>query len=107
MGIGDQPILEALAKLDAADRAQAQAILHRHEEHAAENSTLNVGCSQLLGWLNRERIPVALITRNSRRSVECVLERHGLCLGVVVAAPPTPGWSATAGTTSKPAWPRG
>jgi HAD superfamily hydrolase (TIGR01509 family) len=84
MGIGNRPILEALAELDPARRAAAQSILHRHEEEASANSTLNPGCAELLEWLNRHRIQVALVTRNSRRSVRTVLERHGLRIDVLI-----------------------
>src|SRR5205807_3799833 len=51
MGIGTRPILEALAELTGPSRAAAEAVLLRHEEHAAENSTLNPGCREVLEWL--------------------------------------------------------
>src|SRR6476660_3207252 len=41
MGIGDRPILEALAEMDGERRAAAEAVLHRHEELAAAESKLN------------------------------------------------------------------
>src|ERR1700692_233112 len=44
MGIGDRPILESLDRLAPDRRIEAEAILLRHEEHAARNSTLNPGC---------------------------------------------------------------
>jgi len=84
MGIGDRPILEALAELEAASRSAAEAVLLRHEAHAAENSTLNPGCHDLLDWLKTCGIRTALITRNSRRSVEIVVHRHQLELDVLV-----------------------
>ena len=84
MGIGDRPILEALAELDPASRSVAEAVLLRHEDHAAENSTLNPGCHELLDWLKANGIRAALITRNSRRSVEIVVRRHRLELDVLV-----------------------
>ena len=82
MGIGDGPILESLAQLDGARRRHAQAILLRHEELAAEKSTLNAGCRDLLDWLAAEKIPVALVTRNSRQSADTVIRRHGLQITV-------------------------
>ena len=85
MGIGTRPILEALAEMSADSRAQAQAILLHHEDHAAANSTLNPGCRELLSYLHETSTPAALITRNSRRSVEIVLERHGLRFDAIVA----------------------
>jgi HAD superfamily hydrolase (TIGR01509 family) len=78
MGIGERPILEALAEMNATDRAAAEAVLHRHEEAAAAGSRLNSGCRELLEWLAGRSVGVALITRNSSASVATVIERHGL-----------------------------
>jgi HAD superfamily hydrolase (TIGR01549 family) len=78
MGIGSRPILEALAQMETATRAAALAILHRHEAEAAEGCALNPGCTELLAWLEQHGIGVALITRNSRQSVQTVLARQGL-----------------------------
>ena len=85
MGIGQRPILEALAEMDEARRAEAQAILHRHEEEAARCSVLNPGCRDLLDDLITRGIHTALITRNSRISVETVLQRHALSISVLVS----------------------
>jgi HAD superfamily hydrolase (TIGR01549 family) len=85
MGIGARPILEALAEMSAEFRAEAEAILLRHEDHAAENSTLNPGCRELLNHVAKCSIITALITRNSRRSVEFVLRRHSLNFDTIVA----------------------
>jgi HAD superfamily hydrolase (TIGR01509 family) len=84
MGIGDRPILEAMAQMTPVQFARAQAVLHREEERAAAESTLNPGCAELLAWAREARLPVALITRNSRRSVDVVLSRHGLSIEVVI-----------------------
>jgi len=93
MGIGSRPILEALAAMEAAERVAAEAVLLRHEERAAAESALNAGCHELLQWLHTRDVRTALITRNSRLSVNTVLARHGLSMNVVVAredAPPKP-----------------
>ena len=93
MGIGGRPILEALAEMDAEQRDVAEAVLLRHEGRAAAESSLNPGCRELLQWLHARGVLTALITRNSRMSVETVLARHGLPMEVVVAredAPPKP-----------------
>lgn len=84
MGIGDRPILEALAALTGPERAAAEAVLLGHEEHAARHSTLNPGCRELLAWLHERRIATALITRNSRISMETVLRLHNFTLDVLV-----------------------
>jgi HAD superfamily hydrolase (TIGR01549 family) len=85
MGIGTRPILEALAEMDALARQRAEAILLRHEERAACESTLNPGCRELLAWNHDRHLPIALITRNSRQSVRTVLQRHGLAIDVLVS----------------------
>ncbi|HEV8290868.1 MAG TPA: HAD family hydrolase [Tepidisphaeraceae bacterium] len=84
MGIGQRPILEALAEMSESQRQIAEAVLHRHEEEAAANSALNVGCKEMLAWLHRHGIGVAVITRNSRRSVETVCQKHGLKFEVLI-----------------------
>ena len=93
MGIGDQPILEALAAMSLTERQIAEMILERHEKQAATLSALNAGCRELLQWLDARGIPTALITRNSPLSTRTVLDRHGLQIAVLVTrndAPPKP-----------------
>jgi HAD superfamily hydrolase (TIGR01509 family) len=77
-------LLEAIAQMPPPQRATAQAILHRHEETAATNSTLNPGCDELIAWVREQQLKSALITRNSRVSAACVLERHGLQFDVLI-----------------------
>ena len=84
MGIGGRPILEALAELAADARAAAERVLVRHEEHAAAQSTLNPGCADLLEAVRRLRICTALITRNSRRSVDVVVAKHRLVIDELI-----------------------
>jgi HAD superfamily hydrolase (TIGR01549 family) len=84
MGIGDRPILEGLSELDEQQRSAAQAVLERHEDIAAQSCALNPGCRELLAWIAQRRIPLALITRNSRRSAAMVVRRHELAIGVLI-----------------------
>jgi HAD superfamily hydrolase (TIGR01509 family) len=90
MGIGQQPILEALAAMEGARRDEAEAILHAHEDRAAHASVLNDGCMDLLRWLSERKIATALITRNSRKSMETVLRLHRLNFGVVISREDAP-----------------
>ena len=85
MGIGDGPILEALAEMDAEARRAAEAVLLRHEERAAAESCLNGGCRELMDWIRGRGVRTALITRNSRLSVKTVLARHALSIDVLIA----------------------
>ena len=84
MGIGNQPILEAMEEMLPPQRIEAHAVLLRHEQEAAECSSLNPGCLELLNWINNRGWPTALITRNSRLSVQMVLQRHGLSFDTLV-----------------------
>lgn len=93
MGIGDGPILEALAKLTGPRRTAAETTLVRHEGIAARGSALNPGCRDVLAWLARRGVRVALVTRNSPASVRTVVERHELRIEVRISradAPPKP-----------------
>jgi HAD superfamily hydrolase (TIGR01549 family) len=80
-----RPILEFIAHMDEPLRSNAQAILDHHEEIAAEQSTLNEGAIALLDWARRRQIGTALITRNSRQSVQTVLRLHRLRLDMIIS----------------------
>ena len=85
LGIGDRPILEAMAAMSHDERRVASEKLDRHEAEAAAASELAAGCHDLLDWLADQRLPFAVITRNSRASVETVWRLHGLPACVTVA----------------------
>jgi HAD superfamily hydrolase (TIGR01509 family) len=78
MGLTDEPILEAMARMDDAGQAKAEAILERHERRAAHESVLQPGAAQTLTALRHRGWPTAILTRNARRWTVVVLEKHGL-----------------------------
>ncbi len=80
----DQPILEAMARMTEQERAVANEVLLRHEDHAADHSALNAGCHELLNWIAAKKIATAIVTRNSRRSVERVMKIHHLPIEVSI-----------------------
>jgi len=80
----DEAILEAMAKMSPQEFAAATVILDDHEARAADQSTLNNGCEALLKWIKSTNIGIALVTRNSRASVDTVLGKHDLKIDVVV-----------------------
>jgi HAD superfamily hydrolase (TIGR01549 family) len=84
IGIGPGPILEAIRTMTDGQRAVAEQILHRHESKAAEDSALNPGCDEVLRWVGNARIPTALVTRNTRKSVDAVFRRHGLHFDICI-----------------------
>jgi HAD superfamily hydrolase (TIGR01549 family) len=78
------PILEALKHMDESQRRIKEAILHDHEDRAACESELNAGCEELLRWLAEIGVNIALVTRNTRKSVATVFNRHGLKIDICV-----------------------
>jgi HAD superfamily hydrolase (TIGR01509 family) len=78
-------ILAAMEAMPPARQEQAHAILARHESHAAQNSQLNDGVSELLAELRLRKIPIGLLTRNTRENTLYVAQRHQLCFDAIVA----------------------
>ncbi|MEC9352709.1 MAG: HAD family hydrolase [Planctomycetota bacterium] len=78
MGITDGPILEELEALAPAQAKAARKVLEAHEEKAAITSRLQPGARELLDELRRRNIPTAILTRNSRRSLDTVIKKHHL-----------------------------
>ena len=78
MGISDGPILEELEALAPSQKETARKVLEAHEEKAAITSTLQPGARELLDELRRRNIPTAILTRNSRRSLDTVIKKHRL-----------------------------
>lgn len=84
MGIGSQPILEALEAMDVPARQRAEEVLRRHEIEAAGRSTLNEGCREMLALVNELKIPAAVVTRNDRECAATVFRLHGLMFQCVI-----------------------
>jgi len=78
-------ILEGMATMCEAELARANRILERHEAEAAARSRLAPGAKELVDWLRARGVKIAVLTRNSRRSVERAARRHGLVFDAVVA----------------------
>jgi len=72
------PVLEAMEKMTPPERARTEAILHRHEEQAARESELWDDTLDVLAAMRTAGHPLGLLTRNSRRSAERVIAKHGL-----------------------------
>jgi HAD superfamily hydrolase (TIGR01549 family) len=87
MGIKQESlsILEAMESMSESERSAAMTVLERHEDHAAETSTLNIGAKETLGRLSRSSIPVGILTRNKRSNVIVVEQKHGLHFDAIYA----------------------
>jgi HAD superfamily hydrolase (TIGR01549 family) len=77
------PILEAMELMSPTERDRCHAILLKHETKAAHESELWEDTLEVLGTLRRAHLPLGLLTRNSRRSVDLVLAKHGLAFDCI------------------------
>ena len=80
----DHGLLESMALMDDSRRAAAEKILLRHELAAALDSTLNPGVKAALADIASMGLAAAILTRNCRRSVDIVLDKHSLAFDAVV-----------------------
>ena len=72
------PVLEAMERMSPEERSRTEAILHRHEHRAALESELWDDALLVLAAIGGAGHPLGLLTRNSRRSAETVIAKHGL-----------------------------
>jgi HAD superfamily hydrolase (TIGR01509 family) len=71
-------LLEFVASLDSdADRASAEAVIHRHEMAGAARATWMPGASRLLHRIAGAGLPMGIVTRNSREAAGRTLEALG------------------------------
>lgn len=73
-----EPVLEWIATLPADQQSAAWTALHQFEHEGAMASELRSGARTALYRLQSMGIRTALLSRNSRRSVETILGRHSL-----------------------------
>lgn len=83
IGLKDEPILEALVRMDPEERRRAEAILNKYEAQFAASSELQPGAEAIVSAIRRAGIAQVLMTRNSRESTAVFLERHRLTFDLV------------------------
>ena len=83
-GIGDVDMLDYLASAPAAERARVEAIMTKFEDAGVAEAKLNRGARELLDELARRGMRTALLTRNTRRSVDGVCRKLNLKFDIVV-----------------------
>mgnify|MGYP002642105445 CR=1 FL=1 len=74
----DKGILEAIADMDPARRREAEAWLVQTEHNAAERAVLMPGALETLAAIREANIKIALLTRNTRASMQTVIEKFAL-----------------------------
>ncbi len=83
--VDGRSIYMQLMDLTSQEQGRGIQILERHEALGVENGTLVPGTEELLRCLKDAGVKCALITNNSRRSVESVLGRHSLSFDLVLS----------------------
>jgi len=86
-------ILGYVKSLEGEKREEAEKILDGHEEETALTNRLNNGARELLAYLADNGIPTAIVTRNSRHSVNLCRDRHKVSFDFVATRddpPPKP-----------------
>lgn len=81
----DEPILEYRAAADPEEQRRVDEILDRHERRAAATCGLSDGAAEVLAFLRAGGVKTALLTRNSRQSVNTVIARHDLRFDFIVS----------------------
>jgi HAD superfamily hydrolase (TIGR01509 family) len=83
-GIGDVDMLEYLRQATGEEYERIHAILMKFEEDGVAAAKVNRGARTLLDALAKRRIPTALLTRNSRKSVDGVCRKLKLDFDITI-----------------------
>ncbi|OQZ02440.1 MAG: hypothetical protein B6D34_11210 [Candidatus Brocadia sp. UTAMX1] len=78
-------IIDYAERSSPEERKRALDILERYEAQAAMESELNEGVVEMLEYVSKKQLKKALLTRNSRKSVETVLRKHSLHFEFIVS----------------------
>lgn len=73
-----EPILSHIQSLQEPERSKKWAILERFEEEATAQATLKEGMKKFLAFLKKKRIKTALVTNNSRKNLDFLLNKFQL-----------------------------
>jgi len=82
--LDSRPILHHLKEMTPKARNRGLSILEEHEALGVANGALIPGTHELLRFLKARQIKCALVSNNSRQSVQAVLGRHGLTFDAVL-----------------------
>lgn len=73
-----KPILSHIQSLREPERTRKWAILEKFEEEATNQATLKKGMDEFLAFLKEKGIKTALVTNNSRKNLEFLLNKFHL-----------------------------
>jgi HAD superfamily hydrolase (TIGR01549 family) len=107
--VGDIDLIDYLRQATGEEYERIHAILMKFEEDGVANARLNRGARTVLNFLAKRKIPTALLTRNSRKSVDGVCRRLKLKFDVTIAREdgphkpaPEPIWEIATRWKAKP-----
>ena len=72
------PILEAMVSMTPEQRERSESILARYERDATRRAELHEGAIDVIRTFREAGYPVAILTRNSRRNLDEILDRFGI-----------------------------
>lgn len=72
------PILSYLAELEEPEKSKKRRLLEKYEKEATEKAVVKQGITQLLDFLKKEGIKMALVTNNSQKNVSFLLKKFNL-----------------------------
>jgi HAD superfamily hydrolase (TIGR01549 family) len=108
--IGDRDMLDYLREATGAEYERIHGLLMKFEEDGVANVQLNRGARKLLNFLAQRKLPTALLTRNSRKSVDGVCAKLKLRFDITVTREdgphkpaPEPIWEIARRWNAKPA----
>jgi len=84
IGAGETSILTYLESLEEPERSRKRLILERHEAAQTEAAVLRGGIRDLLGVLRARGVAAALVTNNSWKNTEFLLNKFGLVFDCVI-----------------------
>jgi HAD superfamily hydrolase (TIGR01549 family) len=80
-----EPILSHLQNLEEPEKTEKWIILERYEEEATAQATLKKGMEKFLAFLKEKAIKTALVTNNSRKNVDFLLDKFNLSFDLVLS----------------------
>ena len=80
-----KPILSYIRDLEEPERSRKWAILEKYEEEATAQATLKEGMKRYLAFLKERNIKTALVTNNSRKNVDYLLDKFSLGFDLVLS----------------------
>ncbi|MGH7965836.1 MAG: HAD family hydrolase [Candidatus Binatia bacterium] len=85
LGIADGDILQWLAELPPAEQEQARQLVEVFEQDGVEQVAWNEGASETVQAVRAMKLPLAIVTRNSRASLTAVCHRLDIKVDLLVA----------------------